>query len=424
MKENTKIFIYLNLLVILESSCYFLPVILFPIEAKNRKIAPIFIGLVLGMITLGSFFVALFLGKNLSKYNKKNLIASSLIVIIISLSLYGLCNFIENNNVFLIFSLISRIIQGYFSGVVLTSSFSYIYELISDKNERKEQVSYLSNSLSFGSIVGPSSASVFYYLTDYAGCFLLFSLVLFIVGIFFIIFFPKHPKSSIFEKKMEKEKNIKFKKIFKNLKFSVTLLFTIIVGTGCFIYTTGYSINLKEDYNLSATTIANIFSITQIFAIIFNIFYTKIKSFSSPNFFILSSIILFFGLVFTGPSTILGIPEELWVCSTGLLLINIAWLVLENSFVPTFFTILSEEFINIEKEESSNFASSLNTIMISLSDFIGPFIAGNFMQIIGFKNGLTYFAFFLFTITFCFFVFNCLFEKQKIKMNSLKENLI
>ena len=351
MLENTKIFIYLNILMMLQSSCYFLPIILFPIEAKNRKISPIFIGLVLGMITCGSFLAALFLAKNLSKYNKKNLIISSLIVVIISLSLYGLCNLIVNNSLFLAFSLISRMIQGYFSGVVITTTFAYIYELISDKSERKNQVCYLSNSLSFGSIFGPTSASLFYYYTNYTGCNLLFSLVILIFGVFFIIFFPKHPESSNFEQIIEEKSLLKFSDLLKNLKFLVTFLFTIILGTGCFIYTTGYSINLKEDYGLSSTTIALIFGITQIFAIIFNIIFSRIKSISSPNFFILSSIILFFGLLLIGPSKILEIPKSLWVCSCGLLFLNIGWLMLENSFVPTMFKILTEEFVNIEKEE-------------------------------------------------------------------------
>ena len=62
--------------------------------------------------------------------------------------------------------------------------------------------------------------------------------------------------------------------------------------------------------------------------------------------------------------------------------------------------------------------------MISLSDFIGPFIGGNIMRAISFKNGLTYFAFFLIIITFCFFIFNYSLEKYKNKKNFMKQNLL
>ena len=185
MNENNKEFQFIYTFIVLESVYYSHPVIFFPINAKNRNISLPFIGITLSFITLGSMIVSIFYLKLFFNVKTKDKFSYALISIIISFALFGLSDFVENNLLFLILSIISRLLQGFYVGMVFVVGYDRIPKLFPNKEIMNKKIILLVNAGYLGSCISYSLGYLLIYLTNYALSFLLISLM---TAVFFFIF--------------------------------------------------------------------------------------------------------------------------------------------------------------------------------------------------------------------------------------------
>ena len=419
MKVKDIEFLFIYIITSLESVYYYHPVVFFPINAKKRHIPPKFIGLTLSLITLGSLILSISYSKFFLNIKTKKKFCSGLVVIIISFSLFGLSDYIENNFYFLIVNLFSRFFQGYYTGMVFTVGYERLPKLFIDEDILNKKIILLGSAQSFGGCMSYFLGFIFFHYSNYAISFLFFSLISFIALIVLIMFYPSEnislmeindikeieiEKKTIIKNKKILVKNLSICQILKKWELSLFILFGNITGISCYLYLPGLSNHLAFEFNLPIFNISLIFFFSMVFSFTVSFIFYILNLFFSINCFIISSIIIIISSILIGPCSFLGFPKEIYLVIIGFYLLFISYNLLINNYILILLKKIEFFFPSVEKSIIISKSSVLNSMMISTIDFLGPLIGGILFDKFGFRNSYFYWSIFIAFFSLLYFL--------------------
>ena len=426
MDKNEIIFFFICIIMLFEVIFYFYPTVYFPIYSQKRNISQTQIGIVMGSITPGILLISIFYSKYLSQISPKNKYMSILLIMIVSFLLFGLSDYIKNNTIFLIVNIFSRFIQGFYSGLSYTLGYKLIPKLFESNVEIQKRIKITSMSQSLGGLTCHSLGYFFIYIAGYVGSFFLLCLLTFIILIILIIYFPnkieniysqeKKIEIELLEKSLKEEmensennlKNINdekvkisFLQIFKSRNLFLLIIYHNIIGISSFIFIPGFSKHLYFSYNLSLFNISLINFLSQISRLIFILIIMKIK----PNpkiYLVLNPLIIMISCILIGPYTYFY-ESAIILTIIGFFLIIISWTMLLNAFFPLLIEESSYCFTNFNSENIAVKFSVLNSLMVAISDALGPLFGGILFDYFGFSKGNFIWGIFI-LITFVIFI--------------------
>ena len=115
------------------SSSEVIPVTFFPTLALKRGLNESEIGLIMSSFQIGQMISSLLLGKLMHLFKKSHLLYLSIFLLGFSNILFGFAILIDNNRLFLITSVITRLIIGFTSSATKTTVVSLILTLFPEK---------------------------------------------------------------------------------------------------------------------------------------------------------------------------------------------------------------------------------------------------------------------------------------------------
>ena len=109
-KESVRKFILLNYFFSLVSNFALLP--FFPAVSLTKNVREGTVGLILSCFDLGGFAANLILAKILYKFGRKFAVIAGLVLMFLSTSSFGLIEYIDNYWIYILISILIRILQG------------------------------------------------------------------------------------------------------------------------------------------------------------------------------------------------------------------------------------------------------------------------------------------------------------------------
>ena len=404
-KKKSYLFIHAFFLLLIERMIYVIPIMFYPLQAEKRNISPSYIGLTLSFLAIGNIIVSSILGATMKNLNRKNILLFGLIILIFTTFSYGMGDFIKNGKKFLIFNIIIRFFQGWYSGIAYTVGFSFVYDFFHIEIDRKKKISFFWVATALGNVSGSGLGSLFFYFFSYQGLFIVISCILAIYCISFVITFPnpvlllKLVKSNSNndqlinnEKEISTQKHsIEYFKFFFNFKVLLSLSNSFIGNISSSVFLTGYSIFLKHTFQLSNSLISLLYAFALLFRMLSNFLYPKYKLKNTVYVTVLGNVIMSFGLFLFGLKEF-NISNQLCVPIIGLIIVNLGTSFYMNPFISIFNHFYREIDSDIDKEVLNHFISSLNSVMVSSSDLLAPIIGGVLMDYLTYSLSMIYYS--------------------------------
>ncbi|EDV29310.1 uncharacterized protein TRIADDRAFT_51494 [Trichoplax adhaerens] len=159
----------------------------FSVLAKNKGVHPYEISIIFAMYPFTKFFLSIIVGILLPRIGIKTAIWIGLVLDGGSLIIFGMLDQIIDRNIFVIFCIITRALQGVGAAFYLTAGVVFIISI--QKNAIASSVGLSEFSLSLGMILGPIIGGVLYQYRGFKAPFLAIGILLIIIS-FAVIKFP------------------------------------------------------------------------------------------------------------------------------------------------------------------------------------------------------------------------------------------
>ena len=399
----------------------------FPLISKEKNISISLIGIILTINSIGSA-VAILLIKYFKDSNPFKLIIKSNLILQLIICIFGFLNKINNENLFCI----SNALTLFCIGVIRTFGLSYIYGTVGiiykNNNELQKKRYALAKLIgNSGQIFGTIIGGLLFKFFGYSGMFNILAIIYFIITLLFL-FLLRNEINNFNEDNFNKETNYKISKIYCEKKIYLSFLFLLASAIVGQIIRPGFSIHLKNSFNIENSEVSYYFTFYGIGTTIGNfIVIISMKYFGDITLIYFSFVLGIIGLILVGPTTFIGLPLNIYLVVFALTLLGFSKSFINIPNFNFFFNVLfNEEEFSLNEKNSNIIASFINEFIFSFSGISGPFIGGFLTDYLNFADGMFIYALFCSLIFICFISFINLFKidklKEKIK-NSLVENL-
>ena len=407
--DINKYLIFLFSIDFFERALFGVIVPFFPLIAKEKHLNEALIGLVFALYSVGGIFSSL-ISHLFKKTDKIKLILTIFILLMgISVILFGLTKLISNLWIFLISTCLLRFNQGMLSTLMSIFTIDIInINLSNNEIVHQRYIMYFSIIGLIGNISGSSLGSFLFIYFGFIGMFVFLGLFLVFTSVINQIvsvefeFQKKQENEEIKfeeiveenEEKKEKENNLIHRNSIKNyFKFSIIINFILMSLGICNFYSIypSFSLNMKNNFKLDKNIISLIFSSSRIivlFIVIINaIIPQKINFVLQFNIGIILQII---GLLLIPPITQIGIPKQIWIVILGLNMGTIGLNLTNNSIVCIFIQI-SKDIYGENGEKVIN-VSAIYLLIFNVGELFGPLLGGLLSTQYGFNISMLFFS--------------------------------
>ena len=180
-KLNLDIFLIIIMINnFLVNACFSNIMPFFPQEAHSKGVPEYIVGIIFAALPFGGIISSFFLAKYISKIGRKRALLFGVFANIVTAAVLGCLDFVENEMVFIVIAIISRIFQGVARSAYSTATFSSISVIYPSSMQKK--IGYTESVSGLGMMLGPLLGSGLYSLGGYPTPFFCFA------GIFLLMF--------------------------------------------------------------------------------------------------------------------------------------------------------------------------------------------------------------------------------------------
>lgn len=344
----------------------------YPIIAEDRGIGEMMIGIVFTMSPVFSCLFAVFIGKRISTFGRRNVACVGILANIFGLMGLTFCNSYDNTY-FLIVSLVSRAIGGVGVACVYISSLSTISVEYPEKSEK-----YTSMMEAFGGLglmLAPVYSSLTYSTLGFSGIFFSLAVILLIALPLLWSLNKPRPRPIVYVPKRE-----------SRVKMNRNLVLDLAVLTYCYAVlsflepTIGIQLTkmgVSEGaigWVFGGMTLA--YTITN-FAMAWASHY--IDTARLANY---SGIICAISLALAGPLS--QYSDQVWICILGVIFVGIGTAIAFVSVLPAMIEEITE--LGFDSDEDIGKITSIFSMGMNLGEISGPFASGLLSGFFGFSG--------------------------------------
>jgi len=372
---------------------YSLPTVLYPQLAETRGMDSFDIAVVFTLCTFGKFFGAFISADLLARYSEKSLLIAMLIFGNFGKFAFGCIEFFDDETSFIILSIMSRIIVGFSTGVLI----AILYSIISNTwpNELMSRISWFEISQAIAVGIGPPLASLLYNFGGFFVVFAIFAIVTLSAGLVLVWKCTGNFTNKVEEKK---KKPLSIVKAFFTLRILALILFQTVIYSSLLVISSQYELHII-DLGGTVTLAAWLYSLNMVGYVLALFIVAKLlKSGQNAIFMFTGSIMNVAALFFQGPDPIFGIEDSV----TKFILIGIA-LAVSGLGEGLCLIVLVAEYINElnqrfpgEPQLCNDLSGGLFAIGFTLGEFCGQMVGGVLMEFFGYYDPIRYYAFALF----------------------------
>lgn len=399
--KNFSFFISIVFLNFLSFTAYGLPVAFFPNIAKNHGISAFLVGVIFSMYPLGGFVFSFIIGKMLNRWERKQVIIYSQILMGISIIIFGYSQIFEENFLFVFIALFSRTAQGIAVSCYQTAAYAYIPEYWPE--EIDVRIGLLEMTVGFGVGTGPLIGAFLYNFFGYSSVFLIPGIVIGLCG--FSLAYCVLPKDKKKEKDGEPE-TLSIMESFGDRDMWYCFL-VLVINYGAFTLIMPEMENKIIFLGGRPETASFCLACSQLGYIICIVFLIYTKFDKRRFLFFVAIILTFIGLVLLGFDEIAPISNNL---ALVLITIGLFFLGVVSGFslIPNIsenLFILQKIFPNKAQNLKDNMASGIFGAAIALAEFHGPIIGGLLSDNYGFSKSCLIYSLFV-LLFFIFYAFH------------------
>ena len=403
----------------------------YPDEALSKGVTTDIIGYIFSSHPVFSFLVSLLIGKQMKFWGRKKILVLGLLLQSIGLATFGAVIHVDDKLVFIVISLLARIIQGI--GFACYGSIAYAYLPLLYPETVEKKISYMEILTGVGLMLGPLIGGLLYSVGGYECPFY------FMAGFFFLITpvmlgrLPLDkkidPKELLIEGKEEleeKEKPVSIAKFFFNKQIFMTFIIVVIPNAAFGILQPTFTKHM-HDYTNSTILISVMFSIgTFAYAFSMPIMSILPKRFDRRIWLMIGLLLSSISGFFLGPETLLNLPHNIVFVIIGISILGVGCAFSMVPSIPEFMHI-GHQLYPEEKEAIGDMSSGLFNSAYSAGALIGPIAGGYLESYFGFARAESFWGIFIFcylilymTLGGAFRAFKSVFKKAD-KMKLIEE---
>ncbi len=329
---------------------------------------------------------------------------------------------ISSDNLLVILSMFSRLIQGTAIGGACSILYAYIPELY--PREQEETFAIIEMSVGIGISLGPVLGGFLYKYLNYESSFFVISVFYALISWILISFMKNDTYKDLvdcsvtitneIESPLDSEKSItlsfgemgtleidkigeeiqiSYVKIFKNKTFFMTFFVYCACYTSITLIQPTFFDHIHS-LGYDSDTVGMLFALADFSYALTSLALMKLfKYFQRKHLIIFGGCLTLISLLLLGPEEFTYLPKNMYVICVGMCISGISEVFYNATIIPEFIDILIG--IYGHKQEINDLGSGMYNAGLAFSEFCGPLLGGILTDLLGFERGLTVYSVFL-----------------------------
>ena len=350
----------------------------FPQEAISKGVPQYLVGIIFAALPFGGILSSFFLAKYISKIGRKKTLLFGVLTNIVSATVLGCLKFVDNELIFIVIAIISRLFQGFGRSSYSTGTFSSISVIYPNSIQKK--IGYVESVSGLGMMLGPPIGSGLYSLGGYSMPFFFFA------GLF-VLMFPfiirNLNKLKILEREQSKKQRILKLSSFIFERRILAIFLTIIIGNINLTYLGPTFANHLISYGIETTYIGLFYPVGTLAYIISIKLVTSLpKTFEKKIMISIGLLLNIVAQAMVGPQP--GVfPHEISIVIISQFFLGSSLCFIFIPFIPEM-NKLGARIYPDDKESVSDMASGLFSAGITIGGVLGPILGGALTNAFGF----------------------------------------
>lgn len=403
---------------------------------KHPSIDEMEVGIIIGSFTFACMGCYLVIGDSLERFGRRNAILFGTLLMTLATFAQAFTYYIESDNLFFYACIASRLIDGIGDAMLHTAIFSIL--TLNFPDEKDKYIGQAEGMIGMGMMVGPVVGSAIYATTNYFQTFVVFGTFEALALLLCIFYIPTDlDKNSFGDVELkdsllielaelqkilpdfshgEKEPDVTFLMFVKTPRALFALLTCALEVVFIDFYQALLSLHLLSTFGSSEIQIGLIFAAPSLsYMISTQLVYRVLKVFPYRRLVMFGSLVLtVLALILAGPSYYLGLPNNLALLVSGLLLTG---LTNAFAFIPVFSeaheAMIEKYGLAEENEKLSDKTAAIYGIFYSLGSMLAPVFGGAFGSVFGYRRTCDLVALIAAAFATLFAVFNISEEWQQ-----------
>lgn len=309
-----------------------------------------------------------------------------MIICIISMAAFGTVKWINNKTMFIITSVVFRLISGVGSSFIHVAV--YAMAAIKWPNEVQDKIGILEAASGAGLFLGPVVGGIVYQLTAYCVPFFGFSAILLVLTPFIVKNLTEELDAASPEGESSSSDLGNEVSMFKMLKYKRVLFATLAQFVNLIIFTFPDPVlgpRLEDGFGLGALVTGLIFGVPIVAYVATGPFIIQpvTKHFQKRTTIMIGYIFIMLALLFDGPSATLGLPDSLVFIIIGLFFTGMGAASTVIPIIPEMLDAVEGEFVNEVAVKDA--ASGMFNMANGFGQIVGPVMAGALADAVGFR---------------------------------------
>ena len=371
----------------------------YPKLAHDRDIGQTEVGLLFGSNSLAFMLLSLISPMMIRKFGRKQWLLVSLFVSGLAVFLFAWLSFINNKPLFLVISMICKLVTGGTMSLYMTTAYSFVAILY--KENVSKGIGRIQSAIGIGPIIWLVSSSLIF---KWFGYFITFTVLSLVFGVICLAIFIWVHNFQVESQESHETKPIKSKYIFFDWRIigvfiSAGIAMTLINAPASLVADRFEDFDMPEWLKGLTFLFSNIpFTIVSLLLHKISTLETvnKAKSIKLKQTVIWSGyVLLWVGFLLIGPSLTLHFPQKVWIILLGFVFFGTSYAALIVSNIPLLhdyaiqFDTVEGEFNNI-----MNYISALFNLWFGFGSFLGPLISPSIKDLLGYNTFTDLFSLF------------------------------
>jgi MFS family permease len=173
----------------LSNSAYAIIAPFLPFEFEKKGISQSMVGYIFSIYSVAVIVSSPLIGKMLGRFGRRTIIQMGVLLMGLSFILFSGLNYLSNTTLYIVLVSTVRLLQGFASSCIQTTSYSICTNFYPEKKEAL--VGYIEAVTGIGLILGPIIGSLLYALGGFTFTFFIFGSIFIIAGLFVKLIFPQ-----------------------------------------------------------------------------------------------------------------------------------------------------------------------------------------------------------------------------------------